>query len=121
MRQRGNRALMDQRELFNAKASLSPGAAGATTTVLTGTLSSAFGLPGGLTALCISFFLGLCWVVMDESNVRLAQKAILFVLNSLTIFSVAYGLNSAGAEAFGAQARGIEIGTSFFSAWRFFG
>jgi hypothetical protein len=121
MRQRlGNRGI-GSTELFNAKASLSPGAAGATTTVLTGTLSSAFELPGGITALCISFLLGLCWVVLDESDIRLAQKSILFILNSLTIFSVAYGLNSAGAEAFGAQARGIGFDTGFFGAWRLFG
>jgi hypothetical protein len=107
-------------DLFNAKAALTPGAAGATTMVLTGTLASAFGLPPSITALVISFLMGLCWIVMTEEAMPWAQKIVLYALNSLTIFSVAFGLNSAGVQAFAVQPRGFEIDPGFFRVWQLF-
>jgi hypothetical protein len=107
-------------DFFNAKAALTPGAAGATTMVLTSTLAGAFGLPPSATALVISLLIGLCWVVMTDTPVPWAQKIVLYLVNSLTIFSVAYGLNSAGLQAFATQARGLEAAEGFFRAWPLF-
>lgn len=104
-------------DFANAKASLTPGAAGAATMVLTATLVSAFDLPASLTALIISFLMGVAWVLMAETPIRWAQKIVLCTLNSLTIFSVAYGLNSAALETFGTHARGLETQTGFLRAW----
>jgi hypothetical protein len=104
-------------DFFNAKAALTPGAAGATTMMLTGTLTSAFGLPPSPTALVLSFLMGLCWIVLSESVLPWAQKVVLYVVNSLTIFSVAFGLNSAGVQAFAPQARGLDVVEGFFRQW----
>jgi hypothetical protein len=84
-------------EFLNSKAMFTPGMAGAATTVLTGTLASVFGFRGDITALVISFMFGL--LVLAEHGVPLLQRAIFYVLNSITIFSVAIGLNQAGVEA----------------------
>jgi hypothetical protein len=108
-------------DFFNAKAALTPGAAGATTMMLTGTLTSAFPLAPSATALVISFMMGLCWIVLAEGATPWAQRIVLYVVNSLTIFSVAFGLNSAGVQAFAPQqARGLQVAEGFFRQWPIF-
>ncbi len=84
-------------EFLNAKASLTPAVAGAMTTTFTGTLASQFGLPGNWTGLIFSFALGL--FVFQHTKAGLSTKLLLYVVNSLTIFAVAMGLNSAGVAA----------------------
>ena len=56
---------------------------------------------------------------MSESTVPWAQRIVLYLVNSLTIFSVAFGLNSAGVQAFAQQqqVRGLETAEGFFRAW----
>jgi hypothetical protein len=84
-------------EFLNSKAMFTPGMAGAATTALTGTLASVFGFRGDITALVISFMFGL--LVLADRGAPFLQRAIFYVLNSITIFSVAVGLNQAGVAA----------------------
>jgi hypothetical protein len=81
-------------DFVNPKSMLTPGVAGATSTLITGTLVSQFGLPGSWTALVVSFLIG--FVLLTKSDVPLPQRALLYVLNALIIFSVAVGMNEAG-------------------------
>lgn len=81
-------------EFFQSKAMLTPGAAGVTTTMITGTLVSQFGLPGNWTGLVISLLFGLS--VWADKSVSVYQRIIFYLINSMTIFAVAIGINTAG-------------------------
>jgi hypothetical protein len=81
-------------DFFRSKAMLTPGVAGATTTMITATLVSQFGLPGNWTGLVISLLLGLS--VWADKSVAIYQRIIFYIINSVTIFTVALGLNTAG-------------------------
>ncbi len=82
---------------ISSKAMLTPGIAGATTTMITGTLASQFGIPGTYTSILVSFLLGL--VVFSDTVVPLLQRLVLYLINSMIIYTVAIGLNTAGAAA----------------------
>jgi hypothetical protein len=84
-------------EFLNSKSMLTPGAAGATTTLITGTLVSQFGLPGNWTGLATSFLIGL--VVWADKSQPVIQRLFLYLVNSMVIFAVAIGLNEAGRVA----------------------
>ena len=73
---------------------LTPGVAGTTTTMITGTLVSQFGLPGNWTGLVISLLFGLS--VWADKSVPVYQRIIFYIINSMTIFAVAIGINTAG-------------------------
>jgi hypothetical protein len=81
-------------EFLNSKAMLTPGVAGALTTTITGTLVSQFGLPGNWTGLVISLLLGLA--VWADKSVAIYQRIVFYAVNSMTIFAVAIGINTAG-------------------------
>jgi hypothetical protein len=81
-------------EFFRSKSMLTPGVAGATATMITGTLVSQFGLPGNITGLLVSFLLGL--VVWADKSVPLFQRIVFYIINSLIIFTVAIGMNETG-------------------------
>lgn len=81
-------------DLESSKAMMTPGIAGSATTMITGSLVSTFGLPGAVTALAVSFVLGL--VALGDSTVTIPYKIIFYIINSMTIFTVALGLNHAG-------------------------
>jgi len=83
-------------EFLNPKSMLTPGVAGALVTMLTASLSKSFNLPGSWTALVLSFLLGI--ILLLNQTVAMPQRLILFILNSLVIFSVAVGGNSVGAK-----------------------
>jgi hypothetical protein len=111
-------------EYLNSKSMLAPGIAGATTTMITGTLVSQFGFPGNYTALAVSFMLGM--VVFSDKTVPVLQRAVFYLVNSMIIFNVAVGLNTAGAAVMNTnkvQERTVEtvpapeIGMPFFSPW----
>jgi hypothetical protein len=76
---------------------LTPGVAGLTTTMITGTLASVFGLPGSVTGLAVSFVIGL--VVWSDTKVAWPKRLLLYVINSMVIFTVAMGINQAGVAA----------------------
>ncbi len=86
---------------LDAKAMLAPGIAGATVTTLTANLVNMFSLKGNWTALALSFVVGI--LVWADKDVPLLQRGVLYVLNSLIIFSVAAGLNMAGYDIVVAQ------------------
>ena len=78
---------------FNARSMLTPGIAGATAMMITSSLVAAFRLPGSYVALGISLLLGL--VAMSDDSLRVPQRIIFYVLNSLVIFSMAFWLVAA--------------------------
>jgi len=73
---------------------VTPGAAGSATTILTATLSVQFNMTPSTTALVISFLFGALTFV--DKTVPFLQRIIFYVINSITIFSVAMGVNYAG-------------------------
>jgi hypothetical protein len=81
-------------DFISSKGMITPGVAGSATTMITGTLVSTFGFPGAITALAISFLFGL--LVLADKTVSIVYKLIYYIISSMTIFSVAVGLNQAG-------------------------
>lgn len=81
-------------EYMNAKAMLTPGLAGVTATMITGTLVSQFGIPGNWTGLIVCLFMGL--IVWGDTKTPVVQRAFFYVVNSMTIYAVAIGINDAG-------------------------
>ena len=109
-------------EYLNSKAMVTPGVAGATATTIAGTMASVFGWPGSYTALIASFLLGA--LVFSDKSVSLLQRLILYLVNSTIIFTVAVGLNTAGAAATQtdeARKRSVEVAAetekTFFHPW----
>ena len=100
---------------------VTPGICGATAMMITSSVVAAFRLPGSFVALAISMLLGL--VAMSDDTIKLPERIIFYVLNSLIIFSMAYGLNAAGVEAFGTDTRALPIegeeAGAFFQPWEF--
>jgi hypothetical protein len=79
---------------ISSRAMITPGLAGSATTMITGTLVTTFGFPGAVTALIISFVFGS--MALADKSVTIYYKFIFYIINSVTIFSVAVGLNQAG-------------------------
>lgn len=87
-------------DFVNSKSMLTPGVAGALALMITGTLASQFELPGNWTGLITSFILGTS-VWADKKLTPGFMKVLFYIINSLIIFSVAMGLNTAGMAAQG--------------------
>ena len=85
---------------LNPKGMLTPGIAGAMTTLITASLASQFGLPAKWTGLLVSALFGL---VVWSRAVPLWQRCVFYVLNTLVIFSMALGANSIGIAATAAR------------------
>lgn len=83
-------------DFLKSKAMMTPGLAGAATTMITGTLVSQFGLPGNWTGLVVSLLMGL--VVWIDKSVPVYQRLLFYLIHSMTIFAVAIGVNTAGME-----------------------
>jgi len=81
-------------DFVSSKAMITPGVAGSATTTITGTLVSMFGLPGAETALVFSLIFG--FMVFADQSVGFLYKILLYIISSMTIFSVAVGLNQSG-------------------------
>lgn len=79
------------------KTTLTPLLAGTITMTITGTLVSHFNFPGDLTSIVVSLILAL--LVTIDGEVSLLLRIIYYLINSITIFSVAMGINSAGVAA----------------------
>jgi hypothetical protein len=87
-------------EFLNPKSMLTPGACGAVIMALTNTLGTAFGVSGigrTLISLALSFLLGSLVFAADLKSAW--QKFVFYLLNSLVIFSMAAGTNSASQAA----------------------
>jgi phosphate/sulfate permease len=79
---------------LDSRSMLTPGLAGAVTMLLANTLYQQFALPQKWTAIALSFALGL--LVFGDRRTALWQRILLYVLNSLIIFSMAVGANTVG-------------------------
>jgi hypothetical protein len=87
---------------LNSKSMLTPGVAGGLVVSISAALTAQFLLPGNWTALAISFLLG--GVVFVDPKTKKVEKIILYLLNSLVIFTVAVGANTTGRAVSGAAA-----------------
>ncbi len=92
-------------EFLHSKSMLTPGVAGAGTTLITATLASQFGLPGNWTGLVVSLLFGLS--IWADKRIVIYQRVVFYLLNSMTIFAVAIGLNTAGMQINKAEERGV--------------
>jgi hypothetical protein len=77
------------------EAMLTPGIAGTVTMSIANALYSGVAAPPAWTALILSFVFGT--LVLAETR-KLRVRAVLYVLNSLVIFCMAWGMNSFGAS-----------------------
>ena len=122
-RRRHGRGMMMMDEFINSKAMITPGVAGTSVIMVTGSLVSQFDIPGNWVALILSFLLGMA--VWSDDSVVMPNKLVLYVLNSLIIFTVANGINAAALEAAHAPKldrieRALEADTekpAFFRRW----
>ena len=86
------------KEFLNPKSMLTPGVAGATMMFLVNGMSVPFPeLPARYVALALSFVIGA--VVFNAENLKLVERGVFWVLNSLVIFVVGFGTNNLGIEA----------------------
>ena len=81
-------------DFLRSKAMMTPGIAGAATTLISGTLYSQFGLPAKWVGLVVSLLFGLS--VWADKTVPFYQRIVFYCINSLTIFAIAIGINTAG-------------------------
>jgi len=81
-------------DFLSSKATITPGIAGVSTTLIAGTLYSQFALPAKWVGLALSLLFGL--TVWADKQVPIYQRLVFYIINSLTIFAVAIGINQAG-------------------------
>jgi hypothetical protein len=81
-------------DFLKSKAMITPGVAGGTTTMIAGTLYSQFGLPAKWVGLVLSLLFAL--IVWADRQVPFYQRILFYIINALTIFAVAIGINQAG-------------------------
>jgi len=109
--------MAEQNEFLNARSMLTPGIAGSVVMLITNTLWDTFSLSPRWTALALSLMVG-CLVFLDQSLPRW-QRAFLYVLNSLIIFSVSIGTNY-GAIAIRDMSKPVHAAIEphrFFDPW----
>ncbi|MEY6433747.1 hypothetical protein ABC977_15185 [Thioalkalicoccus limnaeus] len=78
-------------EYLRAKPMVTPAIAGMATMTMTSTLVVQFGLPPALTALAFAFLFGT--LAFGDRSLSRLQRGVLYLINSVTIFSVAVGIN----------------------------
>ena len=95
-------------EFVNPKSMLTPGVTGTVTMTITNSLWVQFGIQPRWCALALSFALGLL-VFASSAAMPPWQRMILYVVNSLIIFSVGTGVNYLGGATFDARARATAV------------
>ena len=94
-------------EFFDQKSMLTPGIAGGITMAITNALCSNFALPRPVTALVLSFLLGLLMLALaaatnnNTNTMAWWGKALVTFFNSLFIFAMAVGTSTLGAAQAG--------------------
>ena len=78
-------------KFLTAEAMITPGIAGSTVMTITNVLAPTFAWPQAWIALGLSFMVGLVLVRGDGGVI---PKSVFYVLNSLVVFTVAFGTNS---------------------------
>ena len=110
---------MDVKEFLNAKSMLTPGVAGLIAMLITNSLHTQFGMPSRWIALALSFVIGA--LVFADAATKLLPRVVLYIINSLIIFSIAVGSNVAGAATTKREGQGMFPTTTqeraFFSDW----
>ncbi len=84
-------------DFLKSKSMLTPAMAALAVTMTSGVLAGQFGLPGKWTGLVISFILGL--VVFADGETPFVQRILFYLINSITIYTMAIGINQAGIAA----------------------
>jgi hypothetical protein len=85
-------------EFLNPKSMLTPGAAGSLMMLLANTLCAVFPeLAFRYVAISLSFVIGLA--ILVSANMKLAERATYWVINSLVIFAVGVGTSNIAANA----------------------
>ena len=85
---------------------LTPGIAGGIVMLITQSLSNSFQWPLAITAIALSFLVGL--LVFITTSIPVWQRIVFYVLNSLIIFSVAVGTSAAASGRGSASGHGSE-------------
>lgn len=80
------------KDFLSSKSMLTPGIAGGLVMLITTALQSQFSMPAAWVALALSFLVGT--LVLRDKSTAIWQKAVLYLLNSLIIFSMATGANT---------------------------
>lgn len=99
-------------DFLHPKSMLTPGATGGATLMITNTLGSVFQLELGYVALVVSALFGVLLWALTESA-AFWQRIVFFLLNTLIIFCVAMGSNTAGQKI--TQARTQTASFSLFA------
>ena len=81
-------------DFLKSKAMITPGVAGATTTMIAGTLYSQFALPAKWVGLVLSLLFGLA--VLADKKEPFIMRIVFYIINAMTIYAVAIGINQAG-------------------------
>ena len=84
-------------DFLSAPPSLTPLIAGVTTTTITGTLASQFYLPANWVAIITCLILSS--LVVLKPGLSFYQRAVYYLINTITIFTVSMGINAAGIAA----------------------
>jgi uncharacterized membrane protein YkvI len=105
-------------QFLNSKSMLTPGIAGAMVMLIANALGQQFELPVRWAALLLAFLVGT--IVFADKRTPGWQRAVLYFLNSLLIFSIAVGSNTVGRTVTRNDEHGLRPGTgasSFFQDW----
>ena len=80
---------------------MTPGLAGVTTTMITGSLISLFdiAIEGKWICLAVSLMFGLLFTLESTKNGTMIQRLLFLIINWMTVFTVAVGINTAGMAA----------------------
>lgn len=84
-------------DFLTAPPTLTPLIAGVTTTTVTGTLASQFSLPAPWVAIITCLILSS--LVSMKQGLPFYQRAVYYLINAVTIFTVSMGINAAGIAA----------------------
>jgi len=90
-------------EYLKIKPMLTPAVAGMATMTITSALVDQFGLTPSITALLIAFLIGT--VALSDTSVPILQRGVFYLINSITIFSVAVGINQTAVGMMKTQAQ----------------
>ena len=89
-------------EFLNPKSMVTPGGAGAIIMLVANSLSVFLGFPPEITVIVMSLLFGL--LVVLPYSASMIHKSLLFIFNSLIVFSIAVGTMTVGVEAVGTPA-----------------
>jgi hypothetical protein len=104
-------------QFLNSKSMLTPGVAGAMVMLIANSLGQQFDMPLRWTAIALAFVMGT--IVFADKTAPAWQRAVLYLLNSLLIFSIAVGSNTVGKSVTADDEQGLRPGAtdSFFQEW----